>query len=425
MLYYICRKAASKGGISVRPGIRRFPFIRPEALALCVALLLGGCSLFSGKGAPSYPPSSSSSAPAPSSSSQAASSGTISSAAPNALLTRAQFVQEWMRQKGKCGADTAPEQALALAAQSGEIPAGIDGSKALTVQEAAYLLTAEHRSAGLDFTHYDWQISDLSAADAGLQKYLIDAYAQGLIGTRNGCIEPHREVTRSAADTILARAANTSRALPPDRAAPYFAYHGLVEVKRIDPSVVLDLKYATKDNFTGVVHYKTALCLLQADTAKALARADQAFRKRGYTIKIWDAYRPVAVQWELYRDTPANLKQYAPAPSKNSQHSKGIAADVTLVDRSGRELAMPTGFDSFSEKAHADYPDLPADVLQNRALLRAGMEKQGFAVYSYEWWHFYLPSETGLSISDVSFEAFIAARDAFYQSALKRMESGG
>lgn len=408
----------------MRSDLRRFPFARPAVLALSAALLLGGCSLFSEKGVPPAPASSlasSAASAAPLSPSRGPVS--VSSAAPNALLTRAQFVLEWMRQKGKCGADTAPEQALAQAAQSGEIPAGIGGSKALTVQEAAYLLTAKHRRAGLDPTHYDWQISDLSTADADLQKYLIEAYAQGLIGTQNGCVAPHRELTRSAADAILARAASASRALPPDRAAPYFTYHGLVEVKRVDPSVALDLKYATKDNFTGVVHYKTALCLLQADTAKALARADDAFRKQGRTLKIWDAYRPVAVQWELYRDTPANLKQYAPAPSKNSQHCKGIAADVTLVDRSGRELAMPTGFDSFSEKAHADYPDLPANVLANRALLRAGMEKQGFAVYSYEWWHFYLPSETGLSISDVSFEAFIAARDAFYQSALKRMES--
>lgn len=164
---------------------------------------------------------------------------------------------------------------------------------------------------------------------------------------------------------------------------------------------------------------KTRVLFVKILTAKKLIKANKDFHKRNYTIKIWDAYRPVSVQWSLYHATPKNLKQYAPAPYKNSQHSKGIAVDITLVDNEGNEMKMPTGFDNFTEKAHSDYTNLPAQIKENRSYLRKEMEKQGFEVYSLEWWHFYLPEKRKLSISTVNLDEFIQKENEYYLNYLK------
>lgn len=342
-------------------------------------------------------------------------------------LTCGQFVWLWMRDSNAAGAGESVGQALSAAKERGLIPADTDGGQALTRETLARLITArkydltQRDKPQLDESHYDWQLADLDTADPALKDYMLMAYAKGLLPAENGMIGPKSAVCPPFARDVLARMDGQGAIkAPPDQAAPYFEYKGLVEVRRLDPSVVLDLKYATTDNFTGVVHYPRVLCLLEAQTAKRLVKANRYFQAQGDTIKIWDAYRPVSVQWSLYHATPANLKQYAPAPSKNSQHSKGIAADITLVDKSGKELPMPTGFDNFTDKAHADYPDLPKEALANRAFLRKGMEQQGFTVYSLEWWHFYLPEKTGLSISDVSLDEFAQKERAFYDDYLKK-----
>jgi zinc D-Ala-D-Ala dipeptidase len=187
-----------------------------------------------------------------------------------------------------------------------------------------------------------------------------------------------------------------------------------VEVIALDPSIIIDLKYATADNFTGVVHYTQSLCLLEEDTAQKLVAANRFFQVEGYTIKIWDGYRPVAVQWSLYHATPDYLKAYVPAPSKYSQHAKGIAVDITLVDENLQEINMPTGFDDFSEKAHSRYSNLSQSVLTHRDDLIAGMQAHGFMVSELEWWHFYNPEKSSLSISAVELDEFIHARNHFY-----------
>src|SRR3990167_4865629 len=125
---------------------------------------------------------------------------------------------------------------------------------------------------------------------------------------------------------------------------------GLVRVQDIDPNIVLDLRYATENNFTGKKVYPVAVCVLRKEAAQKLAAANAELMKDGYRIKVWDAYRPPYVQrifWNLVPD-----ERYVANPDKGgSRHNRGGAVDLTLIDENGNELEMPTGYDDFSAKA--------------------------------------------------------------------------
>ncbi len=160
----------------------------------------------------------------------------------------------------------------------------------------------------------------------------------------------------------------------------------LVDLQQFDPSLILDLKYATKDNFTGQKLYPCAKAYLRKPAALALLQANKLFKAKGYRIKIYDAYRPLAVQWklwEMYKDP-----NYVADPRKGSMHNRGVAIDLTLIDKNGKELAMGTPFDYFGERAHSNYSNLPKHILANRYLLKSVMEKAGFQGINTEWWHF-------------------------------------
>jgi len=131
----------------------------------------------------------------------------------------------------------------------------------------------------------------------------------------------------------------------------------LVEATALVPGLRVDMRYATADNFTGKVIYPVARCLLRRAVALRLARVQAALAARGLGLKVWDCYRPLAVQqklWDLVKDP-----RYVADPKKGSRHNRGAAVDLTLVDKDGRELPMPTRFDDFSEKAHRDYKGSP------------------------------------------------------------------
>ncbi len=311
-------------------------------------------------------------------------------------------------------------EAMQLAAEHGYIPSFQDPQAPITREESAAILMHMKQLPGpWDPAHYTWQILDLADADCRYRSDLMAAYAQGLLVTENGRIQPKDYLYLDEARSILARLEHPDqRTLPPNQPAPYFEYKGLVELNALDPSIIIDLKYATTDNFTGVVHYERPLCLLEAETAQRLVAANRSFQKDGYTIKIWDGYRPVQVQWSLYNATPEHLKAYVPAPSRYSQHAKGIAVDITLVDEHLQEIAMPTDFDDFSEKAHPDNPDVSPAAGINRDFLITGMQPYGFQVSRLEWWHFYQPAKTSLPVSTVELDEFIAARDRFYMETI-------
>jgi D-alanyl-D-alanine dipeptidase len=148
--------------------------------------------------------------------------------------------------------------------------------------------------------------------------------------------------------------------------------------------------------------YGRAACYLRPTVAAALARVQQDLRRRGLGLKVFDCYRPLSVQrrfWELVPD-----ERYVANPAKGSRHNRGAAVDLTLVDRQGRELKMPTGFDDFSPRAHRDYRDLPKAVIRNRDTLERAMRRRGFVGLPTEWWHFDFQGWERFEVLDLPFE---------------------
>ena len=161
----------------------------------------------------------------------------------------------------------------------------------------------------------------------------------------------------------------------------------LVRVVDYIPGVVVELKYATEDNFTGTVIYDFSDAYLRYGTVRKLAQVQDALEERGMGLKIWDAYRPVAAQFRLWEVCPDPT--YVANPNTGfSSHSRGNTVDVTLVDAEGAELSMPTGFDDFSPLADRDYSDCEAVPADNARLLEELMKEHGFKPYAGEWWHF-------------------------------------
>jgi D-alanyl-D-alanine dipeptidase len=161
---------------------------------------------------------------------------------------------------------------------------------------------------------------------------------------------------------------------------------GFSEVVVLDPSIKLDIRYATANNFTKSKIYDCPRCLLRPEAAEAIATANKALKRKGYTLKMFDCYRPRPYQQRLWDKVPN--PDYVTPPAKGSMHSRGAAVDLTIVDAQGRELDMGTAYDFFGKEAHTDYKNLPPKVLENRELLRTTLEAVGFKGIRTEWWHF-------------------------------------
>ncbi len=164
------------------------------------------------------------------------------------------------------------------------------------------------------------------------------------------------------------------------------AFADLVDLKEVSPNILIDLRYATSDNFTGQIIYDFSSCLVQRPVATQLDLVQKELEKIHLGLKVWDGYRPMYAQWKFWEIVPD--ERYVSNPTKGGRHTRGTAVDLTLVTLDGKELPMPTAFDDFTEKAHRAYMELPQEVLHNRSLLQTVMEKHGFIGMPTEWWHF-------------------------------------
>jgi D-alanyl-D-alanine dipeptidase len=184
----------------------------------------------------------------------------------------------------------------------------------------------------------------------------------------------------------------------------------MIELHSLLPRIMYDLRYAGSNNFTGKRLYSQGrYTYLRRAPALALARVQDSLEKMGLALKVFDAYRPHAatrLMWTLVHD-----ERYVADPAKGSGHNRGLAIDLTLIDRrSGKELNMGTAFDNFSDTASANFAALPENVLKNRRLLRGIMEANGFTVLPTEWWHFYWPNDRNYDVLDIPFEALRVVR---------------
>lgn len=160
-----------------------------------------------------------------------------------------------------------------------------------------------------------------------------------------------------------------------------------VNLKKLHPEIVLDLRYATTNNFMELQIYDCAECYLRLATAKALLEAQKFLEEKGLGFKMFDCYRPQSAQYKLWRKVPD--PRYVSPPSKGSMHSRGGALDLTIINlETGEQLDMGTHYDYFGRKAYWSNKNLPKQVLKNRQLLRSTLEKYGFKTVTTEWWHF-------------------------------------
>ncbi len=162
----------------------------------------------------------------------------------------------------------------------------------------------------------------------------------------------------------------------------------LVEIQKTDPTIQVELKYATADNITGRVLYSADFkAQLRRGVAVELMQAQAALRPMGYGLKIWDAYRPLEVQKALF--AVISDPRYVATPGGLSMHNRGVAVDVTLVDANGGELVMPTKFDVMGPRASYFYSAKNPAVLKRLVLLQRVMNQSGFYACRTEWWHFF------------------------------------
>lgn len=165
---------------------------------------------------------------------------------------------------------------------------------------------------------------------------------------------------------------------------------GLVELSSVNPRIVIDLKYATTDNFLGEKVYTDRRCLVLEPLARKLDQAQKLLERDGLGLKVYDGFRSLAVQKKMWAILP-DARYVANPYGNGSMHNRGAAVDLTLVDATGQELAMPTAFDSFTERA-AQYSKTPtAQQRANRMLLRLVMQEVGLVPITTEWWHYQLP----------------------------------
>lgn len=162
--------------------------------------------------------------------------------------------------------------------------------------------------------------------------------------------------------------------------------HEIVDIQSIDSTIILDIRYATSNNFTKTILYPVAKAKLRKAAAESLAVVQRELKSKKLGLKVYDAYRPLSIQRKLWEVVPD--ENFVANPKKGSKHNRGAAVDLTIIDSLGNELEMPTGYDDFTEKAAHEYMGISETAKRNRALLKDVMIRHGFLPIRSEWWHY-------------------------------------
>jgi len=180
----------------------------------------------------------------------------------------------------------------------------------------------------------------------------------------------------------------------------------LVELARLDPTIRLDIRYATADNIVHRPVYRQARAFLQRPAAEALVRVHRALAEKGYGLLVFDGYRPWSVTKIFWDSVRPEQRAFVANPKKGSKHNRGCAVDLSLYElATGKGVEMPSAYDETSERASPDYAGGTREQRERRDLLRAAMEKEGFTVEPNEWWHFNYRDWKLYPILDLPFDA--------------------
>ena len=226
------------------------------------------------------------------------------------------------------------------------------------------------------------------------------AFARRQIGPEEGApqlrITPVRPVKELLKEALAAQ---------PPKEAGDFRKSDLVELTKLDPTIKLDIRYASTNNFLGSVFYSQARAFMQRPAAEAVARVNQKLKKLGYGLLVHDAYRPWYVTKVFWDATPADKHIFVADPSQGSRHNRGCAVDLTLYDlKTGKPVEMVSTYDETTDRAYPDYPGGTSLQRWHRKLLRDAMESEGFKVYEAEWWHFDFKDWQHYPIGNETFE---------------------
>lgn len=240
-----------------------------------------------------------------------------------------------------------------------------------------------------------WQFPPGSPFYSGEQlKFSRDPSGRGASVALTGIVFPRRNIIidppagkLNEKDRVLLRQ-RALAASPPTETAPHRA-SDLVPISSIDPSIKLDVRYATNQNLLGFPVYSRSEAYLQRPAAEALARADRVLHAQGFGIVVFDAYRPWFVTKMFWDGTPAAAHVFVADPSEGSRHNRGAAVDISLVDlATGQESNMTGAYDEFSPRSYPLYDGGTSEQRWRRDVLRTALESEQFSVYPYEWWHF-------------------------------------
>lgn len=220
------------------------------------------------------------------------------------------------------------------------------------------------------------------------------------VGTKEG--ETFRIKPVTPIDELREQALHAS---PPLESGDYRGAD-LVELTDLDPTIKLDIRYATTNNFTGAVFYQQPKAFMQRPAAEAVARVHANLKPLGLGLLIHDAYRPWHVTKMFWDATPSEMKDFVANPANGSRHNRGCAVDLTLYDlATGEPIPMVAGYDEFSPRSFPQYPGGTSRQRWYRETLRRAMEAEGFTVYEFEWWHFDYQDWKKYRIGNATFEA--------------------
>jgi D-alanyl-D-alanine dipeptidase len=224
-------------------------------------------------------------------------------------------------------------------------------------------------------------------------------YERRQVGPADGSgqlrVEPLRPVSELLKGALEAKPPNESGEFRPPE---------LVELVKLDPTIRLEIRYATTNNFLGSVFYSEARAFLQRPAAEALVSANRKLKASGYGLLIHDGYRPWYVTKTFWDATPDDKKWLVADPTSGSRHNRGAAIDLTLYDlKTGRPVEMPSTYDESTPRAFAFYPGGTSLQRWHRALLRRVIESEGFTVNPREWWHFDYKDWRSYGIGNVRF----------------------
>jgi len=152
------------------------------------------------------------------------------------------------------------------------------------------------------------------------------------------------------------------------------------------PGLVLEIRYATEQNITGKKIYTDKRAWLREETIRKLAQVARELEEKGYRLVLWDGWRPASAQKALWAAKPDG--RFLTPPNRISRHTRGTSVDVSLADRNGKILEMPSDHDEFTDRADEDFSDVPKEVAQRARLLRKAMFRAGFSGVPDEWWHY-------------------------------------